>query len=66
MSLQLNGHRVRLNTLVEDRQLAEDLFTAWKAGIARTRWLGAPSPDGDHTIAELMTQYLKMVTPRKS
>ncbi len=66
MSLQLNGHRVRLNTLVEDRQLAEDLFYAWKAEIARARWLGVPTPDGDHTVAELITQYLKMVTPRKS
>jgi integrase len=66
MSVQLNGHRVRLNTLVEDRQLAEDLFYAWKAEIARARWLGVPTPDGDHTVAELITQYLKMVTPRKS
>jgi integrase len=66
MSLQLNGQRVRLNTMVEDRQLAEDLFCAWKAEIARARWLGAPTPDGDHTVAELITQYLKMVTPRKS
>jgi integrase len=66
MSLQLNGRRERLNTLVEDRQLAEDLFCAWKAEIARTRWLGTPTPDGDHTVAELITQYLKMVTPRKS
>jgi len=66
MSLQLNGQRVRLNTLVEDRQLAEEFFCAWKAEIARTRWLGTPTPDGDHTVAELITQYLKMVTPRKS
>jgi integrase len=66
MSLQVNGQRVRLNTMVEDRQLAEDLFCAWKAEIARTRWLGAPTPDGDHTVAELVTQYLKMVSPRKS
>src|SRR6185436_11735355 len=66
MSLQLNGQRVRRNTMVEDRQLAEEFFCAWKTEIARTRWLGAPSPDGDHTVAELLTHYLKMVTPRKS
>lgn len=66
MSLQVNGQRVRLNTLVEDRGLAEDLFCAWKTEVARARWLGAPTPDGDHTVAELITQYLKMVTPRKS
>jgi integrase len=66
MSLQVNGQRVRLNTMVEDRQLAEELFCAWKAEIARTRWLGAPTPDGDHTVVELVTQYLKMVSPRKS
>ena len=61
MSLQLNGQRVRLNTMVEDRQLAEEFFCAWKTEIARARWLGAPTPDGDHTVAELITQYFKMV-----
>ena len=66
MSLQVNGQRIRLNTMVEDRQLAKDLFCAWKAEVARTRWLGTPTPDGDHTVAELITQYLKMVTRRKS
>ncbi|MBK5282131.1 MAG: site-specific integrase [Nitrospiraceae bacterium] len=66
MSLQVNGQRVRLNTMVEDRHLAEELFHAWKAEIARARWLGTPSPDGDHTVAELIGHYLKMVTPRKS
>jgi integrase len=66
MSLQLNGKRVRLNTMVENRQLAEDLLCAWKAEVARTRWLGAPPADADHTLADLIAQYLKMVTPRKS
>lgn len=66
MSLQVMGHRVRLNTMVEDQALAGELFCAWKAEIARARWLGVPTPDGDHTVAELITQYLKLVTPRKS
>lgn len=66
MSLQIQGRRARLNTGVLDRRLAAELFCAWKAEIARTRWLGTPTPDGDHTVAELVTQYLKMVTPRKS
>ena len=66
MSLQVNGQRVRVNTQVEDRQLAEELFCAWRAEIARTRWLGAPTPDGDHTVADLVAQYLKVATPRKS
>jgi len=66
MSSQLHGQRVRMNTMVEDRHLAEELFHAWKAEIARARWLGEPPPDGDHTVAELITQYLTMVTPRKS
>jgi integrase len=66
MSLQMNGQRVRVNTMVGDRQLAEEFLCAWKTEIARTRWLGAPTPDGVHTVAELITQYLKMVTPRKS
>jgi integrase len=66
MSMQLNGQRVRMNTMVEDRQLAKELFSAWKTELARTRWLGTPTLDADHTVAELLTQYLTMVTPRKS
>ena len=45
MSLQVNGQRVRLNTMVEDRGLAGELFCAWKAELARARWLGPPTPD---------------------
>lgn len=66
MSLQVNGQRVRLNTMVEDRQLAEEFLCAWKTEIARTRWLGAPAPDGDHTVAELIAYYIKTATSRKS
>jgi integrase len=66
MSVQVDRKRVRLNTQVEDRQLAEDLYCAWKTELARTRWLGTPTPDGDHTVGDLIAQYLKVVTPRKS
>ena len=66
MSLQVNGQRVRLNTIVEEQTVAEDLFCAWKTEVARARWLGAPPPDGDHSVGELITEYLKTVTPRKS
>ncbi len=66
MSLQVNGQRVRLNTMVQDRQLAEEFFCAWKTELARTRWLGAPHLDAEHTVAELLTQYRELVTPRKS
>ena len=66
MSRQVNGQRVRLNTMVEDRQLAEEFLSAWKTEIARTRWLGAPAPDGDHTVAELTAQYVKTASSRKS
>jgi integrase len=66
MSLQIDGHRVRVNTMVLDRPLAEDLFSAWKAEVARTRWFGAKPSDGDHTVDDLISQYLKMITPRKS
>ena len=66
MSLQVNGQRVRVNTMVEDRSLAEEFFCAWKTEIARTRWLGAPPPDGDHTVTELIAHYVKTVSSRKS
>jgi integrase len=66
MSRQVNGQRVRLNTMVENRQLAEEFFSAWKTEIARTRWLGAPAPDVDHTVADLIAQYVKTATNRKS
>lgn len=66
MSLQVRGQRVRVNTMVEDRHLAEEFWCAWKTELARTRWLGAPTPDGDHTVAELIAHYVKMATSRKS
>lgn len=66
LSLQVNGQRVRVNTMVEDRSLAEECFCAWKTEVARTRWLGAPPPDGDHTVAELIAHYVKTVSSRKS
>jgi integrase len=66
MSLQVHGQRVRVNTMVEDRQLAEEFFCAWKTEVARTRWLGAPHPDGDHTVTELIDHYAKTVSSRKS
>lgn len=66
MSLQVDGHRVRINTMVEDRQLAKELFSAWKAQVARTRWFGAPASDTGHTVGDMIVQYLKMVAPRKS
>ena len=66
LSLQVDGQRVRVNTMVEDRQLAEEFFCAWKTEIARTRWLGTPPPDEDHTVAELIAHYVKTVSSRKS
>jgi integrase len=66
MSLQVNGQRVRVNTMVEDRQLADEFLCAWKTEVARTRWLGAPTPDGDHTVAELIAHYVKTASSRKS
>ena len=65
MSLQVNGQRACLNTRVEDRQLSEEFLSAWKTEIARARWLGAPTPDGDHTVAELIAHYVKTATSRK-
>ena len=66
MSLQVNGQRVRVNTTVEDRQLAGEFFCAWKTELARTRWLGTPTPDGDYTVAKLVAHYVKTATRRKS
>jgi integrase len=66
MSLQVDGQRVRQNTMVEDRQLAEAIFAAWKGEVAKARWLGAPPSGDDHTVADLIAHYLKLITPRKS
>ncbi len=66
MSLQVNGRRVRLNTMVQDRRLAEEIFSAWKVEQARIRWFGAPPPEQDHTVQDLLEEYLAKVTPRKS
>lgn len=66
LSLQVHGQRVRVNTMVEDRPLAEEFFCAWKTEVARTRWLGAPPPEEDHTVGELIAHYVKTVSGRKS
>lgn len=66
MSLQVDRRRVRLNTMVEDRQLAEEIFSAWRVEHARIRWLGEPPPEQDHTVQELLDEYVAKVTPRKS
>jgi integrase len=47
-------------------QLAQDLFSAWKAEVAKARRLGAPPSENEHTVAELIARYLKLITPRKS
>jgi len=52
--------------MVEDRPLAEEFFCAWKTEVARTRWLGAPPPEEDHTVGELIAHYVKTVSGRKS
>lgn len=66
MSLQVEQRRVRLNTGVEDRRLAEEIFAAWKVEVARERWLGARPPDQHYTVKDLINKYLALVTPRKA
>jgi hypothetical protein len=66
MSLQIDGIRVRMNTGVSERRLAEDIYAAFKVEQAKIRWLGIPPPDGDHTLQELIEEYLKNISPRKS
>ena len=66
MSLQVEQRRVRLNTGVEDRRLAEEIFAAWKVEVARERWLGARPPDQHYTVKDLIDKYLALVTPRKA
>ena len=34
--------------------------------MARARWLGLPAPTPQHTVQELVAEYLAKVTPRKS
>lgn len=66
MSLQIQGRRVRLNTGVSDRRLAEELFAAWKAEVARRQWLGKPPGDTQRTVSELVHEYRLKVTPQKT
>lgn len=51
ISLQINGHRVRRNTMVDDRRLANEIFAAWKTEVARQRWLG-PHPPSTIILSE--------------
>ena len=66
MSLQVNGQRVRLNTGVSDRQVAEEIFAGWKVELARERWLGPVQVKLERTRNELIREYLLNVTPRKA
>ena len=66
MSLTVQGKRVRKNSGVQARQVAEELFAAWQVELARTRWLGAPPPDPQHTVGQLIAEYLAKVTPQKT
>jgi integrase len=66
MSLVIDGKRVRQDTGVQDRKVAEEIFAAWQVQVARARWLGVPTPPPQHTVQELLTEYLATVTPRKA
>jgi integrase len=66
MSLVINGKRLRQDTGVQDRRVAEEIFAAWQVKLARERWLGIPVPKPQHTVQELLTEYLAKVTPRKA
>jgi len=66
MSLVIDGTRVRQDTGVQDRKVAEEIFAAWQVQVARARWLGVPTPPPQHTVQELLTEYLATVTPRKA
>jgi hypothetical protein len=66
MSLQLQHRRVRLNTGVEDRRVAEEIFAAWKVEVARERWLGPRRAEQHYTVKDLIDKYLAVATPRKA
>src|SRR2546425_1283719 len=65
MTMQRDGQRVRMNTQVTERRLAEQIFAAWQVEQARARWLGTP-PAQHHTVHKLLTEYQSKITPRKS
>ena len=60
MSLQVEHRRVRLNTGVDDRRLAEEIFAAWKVEVARERWLGPRPADQQFMVADLIDKYLTL------
>lgn len=66
MSLVIDGKRLRQDTGVQDRRVAEEIFAAWQVKLARERWLGIPAIKPRHTVQELLTEYLAKVTPRKA
>ncbi len=66
MALMMNGRRLRQDTTVQDRKVAEEIFAAWQVQVARERWLGVPAPKPQHTVRALLAEYEAKVTPRKS
>ena len=66
MSLVVEGKRLRQDTGVQNRKVADEIFASWQVQVARARWLGAPAPTPTHTVQELIAEYLAKVTPRKA
>jgi site-specific recombinase XerD len=66
MSLQVEHRRVRVNTGVEDRRVAEEIYAAWKVEVARERWLGRRPMDQQYTVKDLVDKYGAVATPRKT
>ena len=66
MSLVMDGTRRREDTGVQDRKVAGEIFAAWQVQLARERWLGIPVQKPQHTVQDLVAEYLAKVTPRKA
>ena len=66
MSLVIDRKRLRQDTEVQDRTVAGEIFAAWQVQMARARWLGLLAPTPQHTVQELLAEYLEKVTPRKA
>ena len=66
MSARMDGLRVRRNTGVRQRKAAEEIYATWMVQLARERCTGIVQVKQQHTVAQLLAEYLAKVTPTKS
>ena len=66
MSARMDGVRLGKTRAVRQRKAAEEIYAAWMVQLARERCMGIVQVKQQHTVAQLLAEYLAKVAPLKS